>query len=195
MAGGTLDLLACSNFGQSLSGPVRFCPECGRPMAATPVVVAPQKKSRGCSCYLGVVAAGFIALMALGYFIDQVELVTKPALSPTEQAEKQKQQATLVVAAEGAKRLRDAMRNPDSFRPAQALIMNDQAVRYEFRSQNGFGGFNVGHAVLSPSGELKTNETSGFYALWDRECADKKGADKTWEVGYAAGFHGVFSDK
>lgn len=103
--------------------------------------------------------------------------------------------ATLVVAAEGAKRLRDAMRNPDSFRPAQALIMNDQAVCYEFRSQNGFGGFNVGHAVLSPSGELKTNETSGFYALWDRECADKKGADKTWEVGYAAGFHGVFSDK
>jgi hypothetical protein len=164
-------------------------------MMAVPVVVTPQKKRHGCGYYLGVVAAGFMALMALGYFIEQVGTVTKPTPSPAEQAAKQKEQAALVVAAEGAKRLRDAMRNPDSFKLAQVLIMNDQAVCYDFRSQNGFGGMNLGHAVLSPSGQLRTNEMSGFYTLWNKECGNKTGADKTREVGYAAGLHGLFSDK
>jgi hypothetical protein len=164
-------------------------------MAATPVGATPQKKSRGCGFYLGLVAAGLMVLMALGYFIEQVDTVTKPAPSPAEQAAKQKEAAAVAVAAVGAKRLRDAMRNPDSFKLAQVLIMNDQAVCYEFRSQNGFGGMNLGQAVLSPSGQFRTNETSGFSSLWNKECANKTGADKTWEVGYAAGFHGVFSDK
>jgi hypothetical protein len=73
--------------------------------------------------------------------------------------------------------------------------MNDGAVCYEFRSQNGFGGMNSGQAVLSLSGQFKTNEMSGFAVLWNRECAGKTGMDETWKVGYGAGFHGMFSEK
>jgi hypothetical protein len=154
-------------------------------MMAVPVVFTPpQQKSRGCGYYLGVVAAGFLVLIALGYFIEQV----KPKPSPAEKAAKQKEQAALVFAAAGAKNIRNAMRNPDSFKLAQVLMMHDGAVCYEFRSQNGFGGMNVGHAVLSPSGQLRTNETSGFGALWNKECADKTGIDETEQLGYVTGF-------
>lgn len=94
----------------------------------------------------------------------------------------------------GAKRLRSSMRNPCSFKLAQVLIMDDGAVCYEFRSQNGFGGMNVGRAVLSPSGKFKTSESNGFRCMWNKECANKYGQDRTWSVGYAAGFHGMLSD-
>jgi hypothetical protein len=44
----------------------------------------------------------------------------------------------------GAKQLRDSMRNPDSFKLSEALMMKDGAVCYEYRAQNGFGGMNLG---------------------------------------------------
>ena len=51
---------------------------------------------------------------------------------------------------------------------------------------------NVLQAALSPEGQFKTSESTGFAALWNKECANKSGEDKTWEVGYAAGFHGIW---
>jgi hypothetical protein len=54
---------------------------------------------------------------------------------------------------------------------------------------------NVGQAVLAPSGQFKSSESNGFSALWNKECANKSGIDKTWEIGYAAGIHGVLSDE
>ncbi len=70
--------------------------------------------------------------------------------------------------------------------------MEDGAVCYDYRAQNGFGGMNLGHAVLSPKGQFKANESSGFTSLWNKECANKTGTVQTWEVGYAAGLHGMF---
>ncbi len=115
--------------------------------------------------------------------------------SPAEEAAKQQEEARFQRAVRGAKRLYDSMRNPDSFKLGETLIMGDGAVCYDYRAQNGFGGMNVGHAVLTPSGQFKSDESSGFGALWKKECAGKTGDDKTWEIGYAAGFHGMLSDK
>jgi hypothetical protein len=96
----------------------------------------------------------------------------------------------------GAKQLKDSMRNPDSFKLNDVLIMKNNAVCYVYRGQNGFGGMDVGHAVLTPDGKFRTDESTGFVSLWNKECGSKKtGVNKTWEVGYAAGFHGVLSDK
>jgi len=103
---------------------------------------------------------------------------------------KPKQSATNAIA--GAKQLQQSMRNPDSFKLTQVLIMEDGAVCYDYRSQNGFGGMNLGHAVLSPKGQFKANESSGLTSLWNKECANKTGTVQTWEVGYAAGLHGMF---
>ena len=86
-----------------------------------------------------------------------------------------------------AKQLMDSMRNPSSFKLSNVLFMEDGAVCYEYRAQNGFGGMNVGSAVLSPRGTIKTNEMEGYRTLWNLECANKSGYDKTWEVNYAIG--------
>jgi hypothetical protein len=99
---------------------------------------------------------------------------------------------SLTWAAAGAKQLQQSMRNPDSFKLNQVLIMGDGAACYDYRAQNGFGGMNVDQAVLSPTGKFKTTDSEGFAALWNRECANKTGDDKTWEVGYMAGLHGLF---
>ncbi len=77
------------------------------------------------------------------------------------------------------KSLRSAMRNPDSFQLNRANFMDNGAMCFEYRAQNGFGGLNVGQAVLTPKGIFKTEEMAGFTHLWNRECANKSGYDQT----------------
>jgi hypothetical protein len=84
-----------------------------------------------------------------------------------------------------ARSLREAMRNPDSFKLVSAYFTDHGAVCYRYRAQNGFGGLNIGQAVLSATGEFKTDETNGFSSLWNKECAHKSGTDKTFEVDFA----------
>lgn len=75
--------------------------------------------------------------------------------------------------------LKQAMRDPDSFKLSQALVIDGTgAVCYEYRARNGFGGMNVGHAVISPDGKtFKAENDSGYRALWNKECANKEGLD------------------
>jgi len=115
-----------------------------------------------------------------------------PAVTPAQAAAKQKDEAAFERAVAGAKQLRESMRNPDSFKLTQTLIMDNGAVCYEYRAQNGFGGLNVGKAVLSPNGQFKSDESDGFSVPWNKHCAHKTATDSAWEVGYAAGFHGLF---
>jgi hypothetical protein len=142
--------------------------------------------------------AGFLVLIAVmgifGAIIGGSNRTSsvQSAPSPAQQAAKQKDDAAFARAVAGAKQLHDSMRNPESFRLGQTLIMADGTVCYDYRAQNGFGGMNVGHAVLAPNGQFKSDESDGFDALWNKRCAGKTGDDKTWEVGYAAGFHGMF---
>jgi len=70
-----------------------------------------------------------------------------------------------------------------------ALVTNGGTVCFQFRSQNGFGGMNTGHAVLSgvvfnpelntsavlKKAELKVSETDGaaFRRAWNKHCANQ----------------------
>ncbi len=87
----------------------------------------------------------------------------------------------------GALTLKQSMRNPDSFKLSSVLVIKGSgAACYEYRAQNGFGGMNIGHAVLSSRGrDLRTNEMPGFRKLWKKECANKEGE----EIVEAANFH------
>jgi hypothetical protein len=108
-------------------------------------------------------------------------------VSPAEQKQKAKDERQFQLAVAGAKQLMGAMRNPDSFKLSNVLFMDNGAVCYEYRAHNGFGGMNVGHAVLTEKGIIKTNEMEGGIKLWNHDCANKSGYDKTWEVNYAIG--------
>jgi hypothetical protein len=157
--------------GNQVASNARFCPRCGKRFT--------HKFVKLLSWFFGIII-GFGILMAV---ISQ-NSPTSP-VSPAEQEKKARDERQFQLAVSGAKQLKNAMRNPDSFKVSNALFMDNGVVCYEYRAQNGFGGMNVGRAVLTAKGMLKTNEIDGGTKLWNRECANKSGYDKTWEVNYA----------
>ena len=77
-------------------------------------------------------------------------------------------------------KLKDAARNPEKFKMTHVLLMDNGSVCYEYRAQNGFGGMNIGSAVLSSkSAAIKTDEMEGFHKQWNKECSGKTGEDIT----------------
>lgn len=76
----------------------------------------------------------------------------------------------------GGATLKKSMRNPDSFKVESALAMETTgAVCYEYRAQNGFGGMNMENAVLTATGDFKTESMDGFSRLWNKNCANQSG--------------------
>lgn len=130
-----------------------------------------------------------LALIALFVIVGVAISGKGPSNAAIQDPKKQKEEAEFQRAVAGAKQLRASARNPDSFKLESALIMDDGAVCYEFRSQNGFGGMDRAQAVLAPSGKFKSSESSGFGSLWNKECGGKTGEDDTKIVVRAAGFN------
>jgi hypothetical protein len=159
--------------GNQVASNSRFCPRCGKRFT---------RKSVKLLAWFFAIAIGFGIVIAA----VNPSNPTTPA-SAAEQQKKAQDEAQFQAGVEAAKRLMNAMRNPDSFKLSSALFMPDGAVCYEYRAQNGFGGMNVGNAVLSVRGAIKTNEMEGYRKLWNLECANKSGYNKTWEVNYAIG--------
>jgi hypothetical protein len=173
----------CGNCGQTLDPTARFCPKCGAQLVLdTHRNTGPKR--HGFWFYTLIVLGVFMAIGIIGQKIQ--DSATKPR-SPEEQAKEQRDTRNIRLAADGAKVLRRAMRNPDAFRLSEVLIMKDDAVCYTYRAQNGFGGMNEGRAVMAPDGRFEASENSSkFRALWNRECARKTGLVWTTAVADAA---------
>lgn len=120
-----------------------------------------------------IITAVFAILILLGTIINQI---TEYSRSPEEKAARDRDGAHIAAATVIARSLKRSMRDPDSFKLGSVrLIENSDAICYEYRAHNGFGGVNVGHAVLSATGKFKTDEADGFAPLWNKECAHKLG--------------------
>jgi hypothetical protein len=165
----------CSNCGHLLATGDKFCTGCGRPIAVIPVE-AKKKKTHPVVALLAVV----LAVIVISAIIDGVRrsVVTDPSSSAEDAANGERTER----AARGALTLKNAMRNPDSFKLSSALVMPTGSVCYAYRAQNGFGGFDVGHAVLTTTGKFKTDDSDGFTTLWNKECANKTGQETTDSV-------------
>ncbi len=125
--------------------------------------------------------------------LTHVKLVTGENAAQYEKEGKQTGQKTqaqkdtdLDSAIAGALRLQGSMRNPDSFKLEEVLIMGNGTVCYRYRAENGFGGMNREYAVLTPKGRLTTNDSD----QWNRLCAHKSGDNQTDNVN---GFVRAFS--
>lgn len=103
--------------------------------------------------------------------------------SPQEDLERAKDEMAFQRAVMGAKSLRAAMRNPESFKLASVHVKTNGAICYTYRAQNGFGGMNLESAVLAP-GTQHFNQNA---SAWNASCAHKAGYDKTSEVNYVLG--------
>jgi hypothetical protein len=165
--------------GKQLDNSAKVCPGCGKTFRVT----------SGFTKFVGGFILVIIIIGVIGAILSPTP--SAPVVSPTQKVQNDKDEATFQRAVAGAKQLRTSMRNPDSFKLGETLIMDDGAVCYDYSSQNGFGGMNAGQAVLSPTGKFKSDESTGFRTLWNKESANKTGTDKTWQIGYAAGFHGL----
>jgi hypothetical protein len=156
--------------GNDVAANAKACPKCGHRFTSplTWAIVA--------------IVGLMIAAAIIGSFTGGGGQPAQPASSPADLAAQQKQDAADKSALIGAMQLRRSMRNPDSFVLTSVLAMDNGAVCYNYRGQNGFGGMTAGAAVLSPTGRFKTNEMGGFRVLWNKECAGKSGHDSTWLV-------------
>ncbi len=167
--GADMSLRPCKECGKQISSDAKACPHCGK---KRPI-------NRGSLVILGVL----VAILIVGAYMNR-NIGQAPLPSPADDAQ-------FAHAAAGAKMLHDAARNPDSFKLVQVLTMSDGTACYTYRAQNGFGGMNVGYALLSSANDLKTDDMRGFHALWDKVCAHKSGTDRTQTVAYAIAHTGL----
>jgi hypothetical protein len=147
--------------GNMVARNAKNCPKCGhRPFSVSGV---------------SVVVIVFGIMVVCGMY--NAATAPQPQVSPAQQVAKAKNEAIFQRVVAGAKQLRSSMRNPDSFKLSDSIVMADGAVCYTYRAQNGFGGLNVGNAVLAPNGKFKSSDSPGYATLWNKECGNKTGTD------------------
>lgn len=150
------------------------------------VPATPPAKPRMRPIQKFILVFGGIAMLALFWMSATQEPRVE---SPQESAVKQKRDSGIARAQVGAMMLKKAMRDPESFKLESALVIDGtNAVCYEYRARNGFGGMNVGNAVLASDGKrflTSEQDRSAFSKLWNKECANKQGEE------YAAGINWV----
>lgn len=182
-------LVNCRECGKEISKRAHACPHCGYKLRRTRLVT-----------WLGTIFVAIPLAIAIfaswiappkpelsGSFTNQTaspnpeppETATPKPESPAQAAARKKQDRAAQLPMAGAIALKKAMRDPESFKLESALqIESTGAVCYEYRSKNGFGGVNVGQAVLSADGKnFKTDEEGGFTTLWNKECANRSGTE------------------
>jgi hypothetical protein len=164
---------------------------------------------------LGWVAAGIVLLLGLigaySLVLEKEEKLRAEALARTEaqkaaKREEKKQEdkkheelqgkldvamqrlridAAIKRAAEGVRKLKHRMKDPQAFRLDNAVVMETGAVCYFFQGENMFGYIKPRQAVLSPDGvTFLHDEQEEFHELWKAECDAKAGEDVTGGINW-----------
>jgi len=167
-----LALIKCKDCEKEFSTDAKRCPNCG------------AKKSSKTSAVTWFMAIFFGIPFVVA--IARNSSGVKPAV-PAKTAEQKRQDDAAQRALLGSHLLKNSMRDPDSYKLERAIVVDQTgAVCYEYRAKNGFGGVNVGNAVLSRDGKkIKTSEMDGFAALWKKECENKTGYDASTAIRWA----------
>lgn len=160
-----MTLITCKDCKQEFSTDAKSCPNCG--------AKKPKSKKTSPLTWFVAIFLGIPVIMG----IAQNSSGIKNEVPKT--AEEQKADEVVQRALLGSRMLKSSMRDPDSYKLETAIVINDSgAVCYEYRANNGFGGVNIGSAVLSGDGKsFKTHEMNGFEKLWNIECENKTGYD------------------
>lgn len=130
------------------------------------------------------IAAAVALLAAFAWFMVSRESGPAPAATATPAAAPAADAGT-DSALVGALRLRESMRDPASLSLETVVLPDGGGVAcFAYRSRNGFGGMEIGRAVYTSDGKFKTNESDGFYKLWNATCEHKKGREVAEVVKY-----------
>ncbi len=162
-------LIVCKDCQKEFSTDAKRCPNCG---AKKP----PKDRSK---LYKGI-AIFFLLTQILRLFASH----DSPVPTTSHSINSAHEVSPVTKAAAAVSILKNSMKDPDSFRLEQALLINKTgAVCFTYRAKNGFGALDVGHAVMGRNGVgLLDHSEPGFSALWNKECNGKKGTDEKDDI-------------
>jgi Na+-translocating ferredoxin:NAD+ oxidoreductase RnfG subunit len=186
-------IIKCAECGKEISSTANVCPNCGKA----------RKQTSGCAMIAAIMIGGGVLMSIIANIqtshIEQqnaeAEHARIMALTPQQREYEQSQKnkaATKAAEKEkhsndqyhraliGALTLKKAARDPDSFNLISALVIDENnAVCYQYRARNGFGGMNIEQAVFSGKNDkIKTSSEDGFASAWNRECGNRSGYEK-----------------
>jgi hypothetical protein len=102
----------------------------------------------------------------------------QPESTPDKPKDGKEYEDQVLRAVEGAKAIKQAMKNPNSFQVEVISVIPSGAICYAYTTQSEAGDTNKGRAVLIKN-EIKTDEMQGFDQQWQDECNGKDGKDVT----------------
>jgi len=165
-------LKPCRECGAQVSDKATSCPKCGSPVpkgtstgtliigAFIILVVArmvwPSGESSASASSTGVPAAA-----------------TAPSKTPEQLAETARKDREINIVLAGAKRLRDSMKKPETFKLNKAIMIDGKVICYEYTARNSWNDQASEHYVISD-----TVSTNGAKE-WNKLCAGKSGDDYT----------------
>lgn len=160
-----MGLKRCRECGAEVSTQAKACPKCGRPNPVTN-----PARVLGAVLTIGI---GTMIVVGIASNGDHGSSSDAAVNNPVD--------SRFVAAAGAVIRLKDSMRNPQSFQLSEVMAVPDEIECLTFRAQNGFGGFDAGFAVVR-HGKLTPQESAGFRAQWSRFCENKTGYIITAQV-------------
>lgn len=127
---------------------------------------------------IGMIVASYAIIggLARGALIFIQPLQKESTLSKSKNDKGYEEQ--ILRAVEGAKAIKQVLKDPNSFQLDMINIMPSGAVCYAYLSRNEVGEMNQNIAVLIKN-EIKIDEMQGFDQQWQEECHGKQGEDVT----------------
>lgn len=148
-------LIECPECGRNVSTKAKSCPHCGARMPYRPSLAF-------------ILIAGLIVVFAVKANYDSGH-DTAPAPTAAERAAKEAEQRRYLAVAIVAKKVKNAMRDPESV-VWESIRADEKAetVCLSYRARNGFGGMTREAVTVTPTGSGRDA------ALWNRHCAGKE---------------------
>jgi hypothetical protein len=165
----------CRECAKPASSEAKACPHCGVP---NPVV--PDGNAARGRAY--IVIGLLIITTIVTLVISKPDHTTAPARTGVaeQDSHEDRQRAN---AANIALALRKTMRNPKTFEVISAHVGQYNALCYQYRAENGFGGMSVERVVVAPDAAWMTTERDDEFAdRWNDQCARGSTIDATSAV-------------
>lgn len=167
-------LVNCHECKKEISSEAKACPHCG---AAPP-------KGIGIGGWFLIVVVGAVA-----YSATKGGGESTPAPKPASEAEKRADDE-LNRAIAAATLLKQATKDPSSFKLESLLLFSGGAACYEWRAKNSFGAIVPAKAVFTPPGSMLTSDRDGnrFVRAWNQTCTKADGQERAAGLNFLGAF-------
>lgn len=177
-------LIKCAECGKDVSSEAKTCPHCGakvvlpkKPMSKTKKIIF--------GALGGVILISIVATNQQEQEKAQAEQARLATLSPEqkaqEEAHKAQQEKYEEMAKQGARKLKLAMKDPESFEIKSLIVKKNGTACYDYRATNSFNAKLQYSAVLTTIGEIFSQEhqPEKFRKVWNKDCTQPGGVDLT----------------